>query len=159
MHGLANTKGFILLDMLSNRLGREKFAAILRRFIQRKANQTTSWQEFQQWIEASAVSEGQDIHWFFKQWFERTGAPDYQLTWKQEGRTVRGLVTQPAPYFRATLEVELIGSDRRLTKRIEVMNGQTEFSWRVPFKIKSVTLDPRYKVLRWLPEFRTQPVR
>jgi hypothetical protein len=56
------------------------------------------------------------------------------------------------------LEVELNGSDRRLTKRVEVMNGQTEFSWRVPFKVKSVTLDPHYKVLRWLPEFRTQPV-
>jgi len=155
MHRLANTKGFILLDMLSRRIGRERFAAILRRFIQQKANQTTSWQEFQEAIEASA---GQDIHWFFNQWFERTGAPDYQLTWKQEGKTVRGLVTQPAPYFRATLEVELIGSDWRLTKRVEVMNGQTEFRWRVPFKIKSVTLDPHYKVLRWLPEFRTQPV-
>ena len=153
MHRLANTKGFILLDMLSNRIGRERFAAILRRFIQRKANQTTSWQEFQQAIEASA---GQDIHWFFEQWFERTGAPDYQLTWKQEGRTVRGLITQPAPYFRAVLELELLGSDRRSTKRIEVMNGQTEFGWRVPFKIMSVTLDPHYKVLRWLPEFRTQ---
>lgn len=151
MHRLANTKGFILLDMLSSRIGRERFAAILRRFIQQKANQTTSWQEFQQAIEASA---GQDIHWFFDQWFEHTGAPDYQLTWKQEGKTVHGLVTQPAPYFRATLEVDIIGSDRRLTKRVEVMNGQTEFRWRAPFKIKSVTLDPHYKILRWLPEFR-----
>ena len=155
MHKLANSKGFILLDMLSRRVGRERFAAILRRFIQQKAAQTTSWQEFQQAIEAGA---GQDIHWFFNQWFERTGAPDYQLTWKQEGRTVRGLVSQPAPYFRATLEVELIGSDRRLIKRIEVMNGQTEFRLKVPFKIKSVTLDPHYKILRWLPEFRAQPV-
>ena len=71
---------------------------------------------------------------------------------------MRGLVSQPAPYFRATLEVELIGSDRRLIRRIEVMNGQTEFRWKVPLKIKSVTPDPHYKVLRWLPEFPTQPV-
>ncbi len=155
MHKLANSKGFILLDMLSRRIGRERFAAILRRFVQQKTGQTTSWQDFQRAIEAAA---GQDVHWFFEQWFERTGAPDYQLTWKQEGRTVRGLVSQPAPYFRATLEVELIGSDRRLIRRIEVMNGQTEFRWKVPLRIKSVTLDPHYKVLRWLPEFRTQPV-
>ena len=155
MHRLANTKGFILLDMLSSRIGRERFAAILRKFIKQKANQTTSWQEFQQAIEASA---GQDIHWFFVQWFERTGAPDYQLTWKQEGKTVRGVITQPAPYFRAMLEVELIGAFGRITRRIEVVDGQTEFRWRVPFKIKPLTLDPHYKVLRWLPEFRTQPV-
>src|SRR5216684_232404 len=85
----------------------ERFAAILRRFVQQKTNQTTSWQDFQRAIEAGA---GQDVHWFFEQWFERTGAPDYQLTWKQEGRTVRGLISQPAPYFRATLEVEVNGS-------------------------------------------------
>lgn len=153
MHRLANTKGFILLDMLSRRIGRGRFAALLRRFIREHAKQMTSWQDFQQAIEAGA---GQDIHWFFEQWFERTGAPDYQLTWKQEGRTVRGVITQPAPYFRASLEVEVTGSGRRLLRTIEVVNGRTEFNWTAPFKVISVTLDPHYKVLRWLPEFRTQ---
>lgn len=156
MHRLANTKGFILLDMLSRRIGRKRFAAILRRFIREKADQTTSWQEFQQAIEAGAR---QNIHWFFEQWLERTGAPDYQLTWEQEGRTVRGVIIQPAPYFRATLEVEVTGPGRRLLKTIEAVNGRTEFNWTVPFKVTSVTLDPHYKVLRWLPEFRTQKPR
>ncbi len=154
MHKLANSKGFILLYMLSQRIGREKFAAILRRFVQQNTNKTTSWSDFQQAIEAGA---GQDVRWFFEQWFERTGAPDYQLTWKQVGGTVRGTVSQPAPYFRATLEVELIGSGRRVLRRIEVINGHTAFKWRVPFKIDTVVLDPHYKVLRWLPEFHKQP--
>jgi hypothetical protein len=157
MHRLANAKGFILLDMLSRRIGRERFAAILRRFVRQKTNQTTSWQEFQQAIEANA---GQDIHWFFEQWFVRTGAPDYQLTWKQDGKTVRGVITQPAPPFRATLEMEVNGSGgRRLLRKVEVVDGRTKFTWTVPFKVNSVILDPHYKVLRWLPEFRTQPVR
>ena len=154
MHRLANTKGFILLDMLSQRIGRKKFAAILRRFIIEKTNQTTSWGEFQQAVEAGA---GQDIHWFFEQWFARTGAPDYQLTWKQEGKTVRGTVSQTAPYFRARLEVEISGSGHRLLRTIEIVNGRVEFGWSTPFKVTSVVLDPKYKVLRWLPEFRTQP--
>lgn len=156
MHKLANSKGFILLDMLSRRIGRGRFAAILRQFVQQKANQTTSWQEFQQAIEAGA---GQDIHWFFEQWFERTGAPDYQVTWKQVGRTVRGIVSQPAPYSRAPLEMEVNGSSRRLLRTIEIVNGQTEFRWKVPFKVNSVILDPHYKVLRWTPEFHSQPAR
>jgi len=156
MHKLANSKGFILLDMLSRRIGRERFAAILRRFVQQKTNQTTSWSDFQQAIEAGA---GQDVHWFFEQWFERTGAPDYRLTWRQEGKTVRGVVSQPPPYFRATLEVEVNGSSRRLLRTIEVVNGRTEFNWAIPFKVNSVILDPHYKVLRWLPEFHSQPAR
>ncbi|MDQ3062550.1 MAG: hypothetical protein M3R14_06755 [Acidobacteriota bacterium] len=154
MHRLANSKGFILMDMLSRRIGRQRFAAILKRFIKQKAKQLTSWQEFQQIVEAEAR---QDIHWFFEQWFERTGAPDFQLDWKQEGNIVSGTLSQPALYYRATLEVEIKGaSSRKLLKTIEITNGETKFNWSVPFKVDSVTLDPNYKVLRWLPEFREQ---
>jgi len=118
MHRLANSKGFILMDMLSRGIGRAKLATILKRFISRHTEQLTSWQELQQTIETEA---GQDVHWFFEQWFERTGAPDYQLDWKQEGRIVRGTISQPAPYYRATLEVEIKGANRRLLKTIEII--------------------------------------
>jgi hypothetical protein len=151
MHRLANTKGFILLDMLSRLIGRERFAEILRKFIRGKNNQLTSWQELQKFVETNAK---QDVRWFFEQWFERTGAPDYQLEWKQEGKKLYGEIKQTEPYFRAALEVEIKGASRRLIKTIEVRNGKTEFNWAVPFKIESVILDPDYKVLRWLPEFR-----
>jgi hypothetical protein len=155
MHRLANSKGFILLDMLSRRIGRARFAAILRRFVQQKANQTTSWKEFQQAIEADA---GQDVHWFFEQWFERTGAPDYQLSWKVDGRRVQGVITQPAPYYRATLEIELRGSRQSLVKKIEVTDGSKSFTWSAPFKVSSLILDPHYRMLRWIPEFKAEPV-
>jgi len=151
MHRLANSKGFILLDMLSRRIGREKFAAILRKFIKENAGRVSSWAELQQAIERGA---GQDVHWFFEQWFERPGAPDYQLTWKQKGRTVVGLITQLAPYFRAPLEVEITGRGGHVLKTVEVLDGQTEFRFSVPFKATAVTLDPHYKVLRWLVEIR-----
>jgi len=153
MHRLANSKGFILLDMLSRQIGREKFAAILRKFIQQKANQTASWQDLQKAIEADA---GQDIHWFFEQWFERTGAPDYQITWKQTGKRIQGFITQPSPFYRATLEIELKGSKRSLIKTIEVNGERTPFNWSAPFKVNDVVLDPSYKVLRWTREFRTK---
>lgn len=151
MHRLANSKGFILLDKLPRQVGRERFAAILNKFIQQKANQTASWQDLQKAIEAGA---GQDIHWFFEQWFNRTGAPDYQLSWKQTDKTIQGVITQPAPYYRATLEVELKGSHRSLLKTIEVVGERTSFNFAAPFKVESVILDPHYKVLRWTPEFR-----
>lgn len=151
MHRLANTKGFILLDMLSRRIGRQRFAAILRKFIGGKTNQLTSWKELRQAIEAGA---GQNIGWFFDQWFEAVGAPDYQLSWKKAGEFLRVEITQPAPYFRAALEVEIVGSGRRLLKRVEVVNGRSEYNWKIPFTVEAVTLDPEYKVLRWLPEFQ-----
>lgn len=154
MHRLANSKGFILIDMLSRRIGRGQFAAILKRFIRRESEQLSSWQEFQQSIEVEA---GQDIHWFFKQWFERTGTPDYQINWKQTGKRIQGFITQPSPFYRATLEVELKGSKRSVIKTIEVKDERTPFDWSAPFKVNNVILDPHYKVLRWMPEFRVQP--
>lgn len=153
MHRLANSKGFILLDMLSRQIGRERFAAILRKFVQQKANQTASWQELQKAVEADA---GQDIHWFFEQWFERTGAPDYQITWKQTGKRIQGFITQPSPFYQATLEIELKGSNRSVIKTIEVNGERTPFNWSASFKVSDVVLDPNYKVLRWTREFRTK---
>lgn len=155
MHRLANSKGFILLDMLSRLIGRAQFAAILRNFVRVKANQTTSWQDLQKAIEAGA---GQDVHWFFEQWFERTGAPEYQLSWKQTGRTVQGVITQPDRLYQTTLEVELKGSRRTQLKTIEVDGKRTSFKFISPFKIESVVLDPNYKVLRWTPGFRAQSI-
>jgi aminopeptidase N len=148
---LAYTKGFLVFDMLSREIGRKRFQRILQNITRQYAFKEITWSEFLQMIETGA---GRNLRWFFEQWFERTGAPDYQLTWKQEGKQLRGEITQPAPYFRAALEVEIKGKGRRLLKRIEVVNGRTEFNLRVPFKVDSVVLDPEYKVLRWLPEFR-----
>jgi hypothetical protein len=64
------------------------------------------------------------------------------------------VISQPAPYFRATLEIEINGPGRRLLRTIEAINDRTEFNLSVPFKVDSVILDPHYKVLRWTPEFR-----
>ena len=152
MHRLANTKGFILLDMLSRTIGRERFAAILRRFILQKNNQTTSWQEFQQAVEAGA---GKDVRWFFEQWFERAGAPDYQLTWKQEGKLVSGVITQASPYYQADLEIEAKNHQGRcLVRTVRVHGAKTTFSIPIGFHVESVTLDPHYLVLRWAQEYR-----
>ena len=152
-HRLANSKGFIVMDMLSRRIGREKFASILKRFVDEHAERLTSWREFQNFVEANAGRR--NVRWFFEQWFNRTGAPDYRLDWKQEGKTVNVKITQPEPFFRAALDVEIVGANnRRLLKTVEITGGEIKFNRAVPFKVRSVVLDPYYKVLRRLPEFR-----
>ena len=153
MHALANSKGFILLDMLSRRIGRERFASILKSFIRQKANQTTSWQDFRRAVEAGA---GQDVRWFFEQWFERSGAPDYQLSWEVERGRVRGRVTQTAPHYRVALEVEIRGRGRSVLRTVEIVGERATFDWPVPFEVESVILDPHYKTLRWTPGYRSR---
>ncbi|MEW6730844.1 MAG: M1 family aminopeptidase [Acidobacteriota bacterium] len=151
---MANTKGMLVWDMLSRTLGRKVFSRILQGFIRQRAFQRITWEEFLQAIEGGA---GQNLKWFYDQWLERMGVPDWQLTWKQDGAVVRGTITQPTPYYQATIEVEAIGSNgRRLVRTVEVNGPHTQFSWRVGLAVKTIMLDPHFLILRWTPEYRAE---
>ncbi|HET9711512.1 MAG TPA: M1 family aminopeptidase, partial [Pyrinomonadaceae bacterium] len=154
---VAYNKGFLVWDMLSREIGRRKFQHILRNITRRYAFQRLTIKELWQAIEANA---GRDLSWFYKQWFERMGAPDFHLTWKQKGTVVHGTITQMAPYYRATLEVEFAGDDeQRFSRSLSVNGPQTRFALTAKFRVSSVNLDPHYLVLRWTPEYRNVGLR
>ena len=150
---IADSKGPIVWDMLARTVGREVFSRILRNLINEYKYQRVPWQQFVKAVEAGS---GQDLKWFVAQWIEQTGAPDFSLAWKQEGNTLRGTVSQAAPYFRADLEIEVQGSGNKLIKVVQINKDQASFEWTVPFRAETVTLDPYYRVLRWTPQFRAE---
>ena len=151
-HNIAYNKGFLVWDMLSREIGREKFQRILRHITRRFAFQHVTIRELWRAIEIGA---GRNLHWFFEQWFERRGAPEFQLTWKQAGKKVSGTITQVSPYYRTTLQVEVQGNEKqRSLHAIKVNATRTEFVLPVKFRVQSMTLDPHYLVLRWTPEYR-----
>lgn len=152
-HFIANSKGFIVMDMLSRFVGRKQFSHSLKNLTSRYPFEQITWEQF-----LRTVKEGtsQDLSWFNEQWFERTSAPDYQLDWKQEDKIIIGKITQPAPFYHAVLEVEIKGVNQSLVKTVEITRDKVRFKWRVPFQVKEINLDPHYKGLRWTPEFRKQ---
>jgi len=151
MHRLATSKGAIVMDMLSRELGREKLSAILKEFLRQHAGTSITWHDLQAAIEARS---GTDIRWFFGQWFERTGAPEFDLSWKICGDRICGVITQPSPFYRATLEVELSGDGHSETEKMDVWSERSEFAFPAGFRVDQVAVDPYYKVLHWLPGFR-----
>jgi hypothetical protein len=151
--GLSDSKGFLVWDMLSREIGRRRFSQILQSFIRDNAYQRVEWNRLLGEIENGA---GIKLRWFYDQWFERTGAPDFQLSWKQEGKRLRVGITQAPPNYQATLEIEVKNNrGRRLVRKVLVRQAQTSFSFRIDFGVESVVLDPHYVVLRWTPEYRT----
>lgn len=149
---LAYNKGFLVFDMLSREIGREKFRRILRHITRAFAFREIEWSEFLRAIETGA---GRNLRWFFEQWFERKGAPEFQLTWRQKGRSLRGVITQTSPYYQAPLEIEARNNlGQRFIRTVRVRGMETPFSFPIHFRADSVTLDPRYLVLRWTPEYR-----
>ena len=156
---IADGKGFQVWEMLSLTLGRENFSRILRDFIRLNAFRKVTWEEFWQAVERGA---GGNLKWFYDQWFERTGVPEFQMSWRQEGDAVRGEITQAQPCFRTKLEVQVESGDgRKQSAMIEVNSAKTEFSIPVKFAAKTVGLDPHFRVLRWTPEYRaaSQPLK
>jgi hypothetical protein len=153
-HGLAEAKGFLVLDMLARTMGRDHFHAALQAIARENAFGTLSWQQF---LDALQQHSNQNMSWFFQQWFSQTGAPDWQVQWKQEQGKVSLSVTQTPPYYQLNLEVLLEGeSNRTLTQTIKIDGPQTDIEIPVDFHVRQVTLDPHFVVLHWTPEFHAE---
>jgi hypothetical protein len=150
---VAYNKGGFVFSMLSRHIGVRRFQEALHAITSRHAHGKVSWEEFRRTIDRTS---GKDLSQFFQQWFERTGAPEFTLTWRQEGDQIAGVVRQPAPYYAVRVEIRVDGGgEQTSTEIVEVAAApETAFSLRPGFAARDVVLDPAYKILRWTPEYR-----
>jgi tetratricopeptide (TPR) repeat protein len=148
-HELADSKGFLVLDLLSRTIGREQFRRVLHAVTRDYAFRSVTWDEF---LRAVRRRSPVSLDAFFSQWFERTGAPEWNVVWQQTGERVLGTITQRTPLYRQRLEVELTGTNgERATHTLDASEALTRFAWATPFRVRSVVLDPHFKVLHWEP--------
>lgn len=150
---VAYNKGAFVFSMLGRHIGLRRFQEAFHGFTSRHAHGEASWVEFQRTVEQAS---GQDLTQFFQQWFERTGAPEFTLSWRQDGEQVTGVVRQPPPYYGVRAEVRADGANgETLTSIVDVAAAaETSFSLRTGFTAREVVFDPAYKILRWTPEYR-----
>src|SRR6185503_4632812 len=153
-HELANSKGFITLDLLSRTVGRDGFDAALQEIVREHAFSTLSWEDF---LDTVQKHSSRDLRWFNRQWFERKGAPDLFTGWSQRGRTLTITIRQRSPTYRLTIPVVAAGTGgaRRLLTT-DVSGPMTRVKIPVGFRVRSVDLDPDYQILRWTPAFRAR---
>ena len=148
---LAYNKGALMFDMLSREVGPERFRGVLRGLTSGRRFTTITWQQFLAAVDAGA---GRDMKWFFDQWLNRAGAPEFHLDWRQNGGVVRGTISQPEPYYRAHLRIDAEGANgERMSNVVEVTNASAAFELTPPFTVVRMVLDPNYEVLRWTPEY------
>jgi len=152
---LVNSKAPLIVDLLARTIGRDRFREILHRFLKEHAFSKVTWEQF---VEAFSSGTHGDSRPFFARWFDTTGAPDWRLTWAQEGNRISGMVTQDAESFNATVDVEITFTNgRRIIRQLEIRpQPHTDFDWQVDGKVRDLILDPDYRVLHWTPEYRTE---
>jgi hypothetical protein len=95
---------------------------------------------------------GMSLRWFYEQWFERKGAPQWEVGWQQEAGTVRGTILQQHPYFRADVEILIKGDRGRESLRtVKLRSEKAEFSFPADFRARTLILDPHFLVLHHVP--------
>jgi aminopeptidase N len=101
---------------------------------------------------------GKNLGYFFLQWIESSGAPEFKLEYTvyrtQKGFRVMGKISQDMDTFRmpVDLKIETEGNPER--QRIEVVGTSSEFSIDTFGKPKNIVIDPDNQVLRYSPALR-----
>jgi aminopeptidase N len=145
-------KGACVLHALRFVVGEDNFLEILRKFIAEYRGKDISVAKFR---EVSEKVYGKELGWFFDQWLERAGLPDYKLIVDRiesmpDGKSkVIGRIKQLSKLYKMPLEIVIKMEDKQKSERIWVEGKVTPFEIVAPQKPVSVELDPSHWILRY----------
>ncbi len=138
-------KGSAILHMLRNYLGGEAFFASIQNFLTKNAFKAVESDHLRLAFEETT---GEDLHWFFDQWFDRAGHPtlDISYNYKPESVEVTIKQTQPEATFQFPLSIDLYFTDTIIRHKEWVTESEEKFEYNITEKPKLVNVDPE-KVL------------
>ena len=152
---LTGGKGATVMGMLRYVMGDDNFFKTLKAFTQQFAWKSPNTDDFRK--VAENVS-GQDLGYFFIQWIESSGAPEFKLEYTilrtAKGFRVMGKIAQDLDTFRMPVDLKIETEGNPEEKRVEVVGTSSEFSVDTFGKPKSVVIDPNNRVLRYSNQVR-----
>jgi aminopeptidase N len=143
-------KGAAVVHMLRYVVGDEKFQQGLKNYVNDFAWKSASTDDFRKVFEAVS---GSKLDYFFLQWIESSGAPEFKLEYTtfrtQKGFRVMGKVAQDLDTFRSPVDLRIETEGNPEDKRVEVAGPSSEFIVETFGKPRKVTLDPNNRLLRF----------
>jgi tetratricopeptide (TPR) repeat protein len=142
-------KGAAVYHMLRSVMGDEKFNELLKTVPDKFAGKSISTEALK---DVASQLTGQDLGYFFIQWIESSGAPEFKLEYTvyrtQKGFRIMGKISQDLDTFRmpVTLKIETEGNPEE--KVIDVSGTSSEFLLETFGKPKRVDIDVNNKLLR-----------
>jgi tetratricopeptide (TPR) repeat protein len=160
---LATDKGAMILHMLRWVLGEDKYNKTMREFASNFAGKSASMDDFK------AIAEknyGDQLTWFFSQWLDSTGAPEFKLKYttyrlggaaatkeqsakedKAAGFRVTGEISQDLDLFRMPVDIRIDTDGKTENKRIEVVGTTSPFTIETFGRPRRISIDPDHHVL------------
>ena len=150
-------KGSWIIHMLRQRMGEERFLAMLGQFRQRYQFQAVTTEQFRRAVAEGLPAKSLDaqLEAFFDQWVYGTGVPALKLNYKVTGKPpavqVSGAITQSEvpEDFSALVPVEIqTAKGKPLVRWLRTASEPVPFSVTLKQAPTKVLLDPNNSVLR-----------
>lgn len=158
--GHSYQKGSCVLHMLRSYLGDDRFFGALRSYLKLNEFQTANIYDLKRAFE---METGEDLTWFFDQWFHKEGHPELELThsYNQDLQAYTIEVDQVQdlsknPIFRIPTEVKFVFKDSTAVVKIWIDKLNQTFSWPMPSMPLHVVFDPYNIILGKVIEQKTE---
>jgi hypothetical protein len=164
---LATDKGAMILHMLRWVEGEQKFDQTMRTFATKFAGKSASTDDFR---EIAEQDYGDKLTWFFSQWLDSTGAPEFKVKYtvyrlggttvprnskeRPAGFRVVGQINQDLDLFRMPIDLKIDTDGRTEEKRIDVVGTDSAFTVETFGRPRRISIDPNDDVLKNSPDIR-----
>jgi Peptidase family M1 domain len=154
---LVTDKGAMILHMLRWVVGDANYYKIMRTFATKYAGKSATIDDFRA---TSEQAYGQQLVWFFTQWMDSTGAPEFKTKYtvyrlgNNKGFRVVGEIAQDLDLFRMPVDLKIDTDGKTEAKRIEVVGTNSPFSIETFGKPRRIVVDPDNRVLKNSSEVR-----
>jgi tetratricopeptide (TPR) repeat protein len=159
---LATDKGAMILHMLRWVLGEDKYNKTMREFAAEYAGKSATTDDFR---EIAEKNYGQQLTWFFSQWLDSTGAPEFKVKYttyrlggnfakeskaqqdRSAGFRVTGEISQDLDLFRMPVDLRIDTDGKTENQRVEVVGTTSPFSIETFGRPRRISVDPDHHVL------------
>ncbi|HET8827268.1 MAG TPA: M1 family aminopeptidase [Terriglobales bacterium] len=154
---LVTDKGAMILHMLRWVMDDQKFDQAMRDFYTQFAGKSATVDDFRAVVEKDY---GQKLTWFFSQWLDSTGAPEFKTKYtiyrlgNNKGFRVVGQIAQDLDLFRMPVELKIDTDGKTETKRVDVTGTDSPFSVDTFGRPRRISIDPQNWLLKNSPDIR-----
>lgn len=151
-------KGAMVFHMLRWVIGNVAFENTLKSLAQEYAWKPVTTAEFEKLAETAGT---QNLTYFFAQWVDSTGVPQFKRQWAvyrtQTGYQVTGKLQQDLDIFRMPIDVRVYVQGRRpINQRIEMVGTTADFTINTPARPMKVVIDPGSDILKLTEKTKVQ---
>jgi aminopeptidase N len=148
---LVTDKGAMILHMLRYVMGDAKFDATIRQFVTQYNGKSATMDDFE---EVAEKQFGDKLTWFFSQWLDSTGAPEFKTKYtvyrlgSNKGFRIVGQIAQDLDLFRMPVDLRIDTDGKTENKRIEVVGTDAPFTVETFGRPRRIVIDPDDHVLK-----------